>query len=305
MMAVLRLVRLPNLIVVAITQWLLAVPIIATTAISFDIASALNYEQLSLVILATLSISAAGYGINDILDHPIDMINRPDKVVVGRQISLGSAYWLVSSFTVFGFVCALIVAFQKDQLIWLWLYPLFCVLLGGYTQFFKTHPFVGNVFISLSCAAVAGLVYLAERSTLALLPTAERLAIEHIFMVFMLYAFLATWIREIVKDLEDYRGDHIGGRRTLPIFIGETKAKFVVHVLAAILAAVLLLYAFLWISFDTQPIAVLLSVCLAVCVLALQWGLIKAKDQKHYHLLSRCWKFFMLGGLILLFFYKN
>ena len=298
-----RLIRLPNLIVVGITQWVVAVPIIAWTAAEYNLSTALNHDQLLLLILATISIVTAGYCVNDVLDYPIDIVNHPKKVVVIRKISMRTVYWLTAFFGVFGFTCALILAFQKDEIDFLWLYPFFILLLGGYPKFFKTRPFAGNLLIAASCAGVAGLVWLAERSTWQAMPSEAKQEIKFLLIIFMVYAFLATWIREIVKDLEDYQGDMLGGRKTFPIAYGVKNAKKFIHFLAILLAATLVINAFYWGNFSERLPVVLLSVLLGISIVLMQWKLTYAIKPLAYHKVSSLWKYFMLGGLALLFLY--
>ena len=305
MIALFRLIRLPNLIVIAITQWVVAVAILARSASLHGLNPALDSDQLILLILATLNISAAAYCINDVLDYTIDLVNHPEKVIINKHISVGTVYWLILCFTIFGFICSLILALQKNELEFLWLYPFFTMLLGGYSRIFKMRPFVGNLLIAGSCAGVTALVWLAERVTWQAFPIQIKEEISHLLIVFMVYAFLATWIREIVKDLEDYQGDILGGRKTLPIAYGEKKAKWLIHFLAGLLALILAVNAFYWGDFSTQLPVVILSGILWTVVVYMQWLLHDAKSQSDYHYLSSLWKYFMLGGLILLFLYQN
>ena len=53
---------------------------------------ALNTFQFALLVIATLSIAAAGNVINDIHDVKADAINKPTKVIVGENISEKNAY---------------------------------------------------------------------------------------------------------------------------------------------------------------------------------------------------------------------
>lgn len=298
-----RLIRLPNLIVVAITQWMVAIPIIAWAAAENNLTTALNHNQLLLLILSTLSIVVAGYCVNDVLDYPIDIVNHPKKVVVIRRIRLRTVYWLIAFFGIFGFICALILAFQRDEIDFLWLYPFFILLLGGYPKFFKTRPFAGNLLISASCAGVAALVWLAERSTWHSMPAEAQNEIGFLLIIFMIYAFLATWIREIVKDMEDYQGDMLGGRKTFPITYGVKQAKTFIHFLAIILTVVLVVNAFYWGNLSSRLPVIALSVLLGLAIVFMQWKLISAKTPGAYHKVSSLWKYFMLGGLVLLFLY--
>jgi len=303
MLALFRITRFPNLVVITVTQWLVAVSIIGSSAVENGINTALNHQELILLMLATLSISAAAYCINDVLDYQIDIINHPKKVIVNKLISISTVYWLIMVFTIFGFICALILALEKGELKFLWLYPFFTLLLGGYSRIFKVRPFVGNLLIASSCAGVAGLIWLAERSTWSALPEDIKTNITYLLIIFMLYAFLATWIREIVKDLEDYHGDRVGGRKTLPITYSIFTAKIIIHFLAILLGTALAIYTFVWESSDFSSPVFVLTILLLILLFYMQGLLIYAKQQDEYHRLSRFWKYFMLGGLVLLFLY--
>jgi 4-hydroxybenzoate polyprenyltransferase len=299
MLPLLRLIRFPNLLVVALTQWLIAVPVLGAALIGEGLEPSLTQEELFLLIIATCCVTAAGYVINDLLDHNIDLVNRPGKVIVGQYIGIGTVSWLVSVFAIVGFICSLILAFSKQELEWLWLYPLILGLLGWYPNIFKRRPFAGNLLVAICCAGVAGLVWLAERSGWEQLPVAVKLEVRYILLLFMSYAFLATWIREIVKDMEDTAGDKLSGRETLPLSIGINSAKHIIYFLSFLLALSLLFNCL-----KTSVLVVIFSVFLLISLMFMTRLLMKANSSDDYHRLSTQWKFYLLGGLLLLFFYQ-
>ncbi|WP_367393174.1 UbiA family prenyltransferase [Lewinella sp. LCG006] len=268
------------------------------------IEAVLRPEELLLLIFATLCLTGAGYVINDLLDYPIDMINRPERVIVGKRISEGTVKWLVASLMFMGFFASLLLAFLKEELAWLWLFPLFALLLGYYPKYLKTRPFAGNLFIALSCAGTAGLIWLAERNAWCLLSEHAQAKVGFIILLFMLYAFLATWIREIVKDFEDLSGDIRLGRNTLPAYLGLASSKRFVIVLNTLLIITLGYGLIPWkYSFFQVPVAAV-SACLIIAVFVLMKRLLSASNPQHYYQLSQQWKYFLLGGLLLLFLYK-
>ncbi len=303
-MTILRLLRFPNLVVVALTQWLVASQILGKAYAQEGVIAVLQPEELWLLIFATVCLTAAGYVINDLLDYPIDMINRPERVVVGQRISEGTVKWLVASLVFTGFFSSLLLAFIKDELVWLWLYPLFALLLGYYPRFLKTKPFAGNLFIAFSCAGTAGLIWLAERSSWRLLSESKMDQVGFIILLFIGYAFLATWIREIIKDFEDLFGDTRLGRNTLPAYLGIAKAKQFVLALNVLLIITLGYGLTPWsASFFQIPVAAV-SACLIIGIVFLMTRMIQASQPKQYYRLSQQWKYFLLGGLLLLFLYK-
>ncbi|PSR14879.1 MAG: hypothetical protein DA408_05435 [Bacteroidetes bacterium] len=303
-MIFLRLIRFPNLLVVALTQWLVASHILGMAFQQAGLASTLASFELWLLIGATVSLTAAGYAYNDLLDYPIDMINRSDKVIVGKQISTSSVCWIIAVLTFTGFFSSLMLAFLQKEVSWLWLYPLFACLLAWYPRFFKTRPFAGNLLIAGCCAGVTGLVWLAERRVWQLLPDPFLAQVTYILVLFMVYAFLATWIREIIKDLEDRKGDQELGRQTLPVYWGVGGAKIVAWVLSLVLGLFLCSGILQLSAMNYQlPIAVL-SFCLLVWLVILSRQLQQSNSPQMYHTISTQWKFFLLGGLLLLFFFK-
>ena len=94
LIAILRLIRFPNLVVVAITQWLIANRVLGQAYQQENIAPILSSTELGLLIFATVAVAAIGYIVNDLKDLPVDLINRPDKVIIGKQISKKEAQQL-------------------------------------------------------------------------------------------------------------------------------------------------------------------------------------------------------------------
>ncbi|MEZ4987967.1 MAG: geranylgeranylglycerol-phosphate geranylgeranyltransferase [Saprospiraceae bacterium] len=300
-MAVFRLIRWPNLLVVALAQWLAGRQVLAISLEGAGFSPALTTLELWLLIMATVCITAAGYAINDLYDRPIDRINRPDKVIVGRLLSVGTARWVVAATGLSGFLFSLGLALVKGELEWLWLYPLLGILLAIYPLHLKTRPFAGNIFIAISCAGTVGLVWLAERGGWHQLPVANRLATALTLSLFMWYAFLATWIREIAKDLQDMEGDYHQHRRTLPLTYGIGKSKGIIYLLSALLAMGIIGGGIG--KQGTSPLLLATVALLLVWILYMSWLLLRAQSSEHYRMISRHWKFFLLGGLWWLYWF--
>ena len=118
---------------------------------------------------------------------------------------------------------------------------------------------------------------------------------------FSLFAFLMTWIREVVKDLQDQNGDRELECRTMPIVFGEMWTKVFVTVLIAVTAGLLCYFGFavlpfphIWNSLSTRYIVFGLLVPLA-CEVALLWAARIPSDYRHAQLLM---KFIMFLGTL-------
>ncbi|MEM1214843.1 MAG: geranylgeranylglycerol-phosphate geranylgeranyltransferase [Bacteroidota bacterium] len=299
-----RLIRLPNLLVIALTQWLIAKQVLGVAYAKANVIPALNTLELWVLILATAAISAAGYVVNDIADVEIDRVNRPDRLVIGKRINIVLAQRLASGFALLSFGCSLWLAWRKDELEWLWLYPVFGGLLLAYPRWLKTRPFLGNLWVSICCAGVLGLVWLAERAAWAQLSVHYILSTYIVLVSFLTFAFLVTWVREVVKDLEDRKGDERVGRQTLPIAYGNRFAKGFVLLLTAVLVGLLLILRWTGLG-NREPILLdTWSFSLVALAVILSVFLVKSTTNVAYHRISTAWKFYMLGGLFLLFCFK-
>ena len=77
----LRLVRTPNLIILALTQYLTRIFLVGPEHLW---KSAILDPRFSLLVLSNLLIASAGYIINDYYDIKIDTVNKPERVIIGK-----------------------------------------------------------------------------------------------------------------------------------------------------------------------------------------------------------------------------
>ena len=301
--ALLRLVRFPNLLIVALTQYLLYYELLLPAFRQYSLQPALDDEHFSLLVAVTLLISAGGYVINDIVDFRIDLINRPDTVVINRQVRVQSAYWLYFCFNLLGFLISLYLSFHIECIPLANLFPLAVILLFVYSTYLKSRPIVGNLLIALFCAGVAGIVWFAEREPFQqLLEQAPAIAgrLGGIISWYMAFAFLSTMFREIVKDMEDVQGDVGANCRTIPVRWGIRVAKGIAAAFGLGLA-VFLIYLPLGSPelFTRTSLVFLVFGILLPLFLALIW-VFRAHEKEQFHRLSQLTKFVMLSGLGLL-----
>jgi len=274
--AFLKLIRLPNLLIIVLTQYAIRYGIIYPIIFNFSGAQdiqgvGLKMSELDffLLSLSTVMIAAAGYIINDYFDLKIDRVNRPDKIIVGkyikRRIAMG-AHLIINAFAV---LIAGYVAYKVGnwKLIFLQLFSI-----GGlwyYSTMFKKQVIVGNIVVALLAALVpfiAGLYELIMQHATAddsvnmllfLLPQetpfddvmfmfSEVLSqIMKFVLGFSVFAFVSTMIREVIKDIEDYEGDKKYYSNTLAVIHGKEKAKIVAQVIAGVMVLLVGYYQYL------------------------------------------------------------
>jgi geranylgeranylglycerol-phosphate geranylgeranyltransferase len=180
-------------------------------------------QPLVLAMLSAMGLGALGNVANDLWDAEADRVNHPRRPLASGAIPPAAA--LVIGGVAGG--AALVLA----RLAGPWVLGVAVVAAAAmlaYSPFLKPVPVLGNVVV----AAVA---------SLPLLYGAGAVGDWRVGLVPFGIAALLHLAREIVKDVEDVRGDRAAGRRTIPIAWGER---------TAFLAASLALVAFV-------PVAVL------------------------------------------------
>ena len=197
-MAVLRLIRAPNLLIAA--AGVLAGGWIALGRIAFP-------KELVFAALSGMALGAVGNTWNDIRDVVADRVNRPGtRPLAAGQISRGVADFIVFDGALLGLACAGLVSG------WLFLAALAAlVVMLMYSAFLKPRPLLGNVAVALVAGSPPFYGALAVG-----VPAAG-------IVPWVLAAWL-HFVREIVKDVEDEPGDRTIGRRTLPIVVGRRPA---------------------------------------------------------------------------------
>ena len=187
------------------------------TLIAFALAVHIATEDLSLGLkdpqfwyacVCLLVISATGYWVNDAFDFKIDRENKPRKVIVNAHLSVKKV--LTAYFSAIVLVLGFSLLLQPPVL--LAVNAGVIVLLFLYAWFLKRTTVVGNIVIGLLTALVvyyAALLYIPRTA----------------LMWTIMFAFEVTFIREVIKDIEDIKGDLKFKLQTLPIRIGIQATK--------------------------------------------------------------------------------
>ena len=304
---IMRLVRWSNLLFLAALVWLMekwvAVPVLDKAAFGEQLPG----YMLLLIILATVFIAAGGYVINDYFDVKIDRINRPDEVIVTRSVSKPAAMRLSLSLSGIGIVCGIITAILLRSLTLGILFIIIPGLLWFYSSSYKRLFMVGNLIIALLAGLTPLLVAMANVAILQLRygTILSYTTLEHDLYAwlggFALFAFLLTWIREIIKDMQDQMGDRELECHSLPVVWGDMWTKIFVTGLIVLTLAIIghlwfhvLPFPLGWTSLSTRYIALGIVTPL-LGVLGLLWA---AKIPSDYKNCQQLVKFTMLLGML-------
>lgn len=303
MLNFIRLIRLPNLLIVALIQFIIYLKVLLPFFDANSINVTLPIVQFSLFVFTTILITAGGYIINDILDYETDLINKGESVILHKKIAVENATWLYLTASGGGFFVAIYLAFFIGHLDWVTLYP---IAIGGlfiYSRYLKKMPLLGNLVVSIFSAGVAGIILLAEKNGLEELMQVQPEASLKIYLIigfYMLFAFYTSFFRELVKDIEDIEGDAHEKHRTLPILLGIPKAKKLALALGGSL--LFLMLAAGWFSWDFfAPFnKFILSPAIVGLMIWTLFLLYKADEKIAFHRISQLTKYIMLGGILIL-----
>ncbi len=299
----LSFLRFPNLVIIALTQYVLRF----CTLYLFTDTPVFSELDFLIMVLATMIVAAGGYIINDIYDYPIDQMNKPEKTFINRLISRKNAWYLYISLNVL-VVLSGVYFYVRTGWKAAYLYPLIGIsMLWLYSYRLKKSILLGNFVVALFCALVPFMVYVPE-STAAFpeyellrnfeLQTADML--YNVFAAYAMFAFLSTFYREIVKDIEDKEGDAIYGGRTLPIVLGDRVAKITAFALGIALIYFVGVVVY-WEFYSGSNLRIAYAMTLIVLPILYSFHqLLLAKAKAEYHHVSQVIKVVMLTGLLYL-----
>ena len=299
----LKLIRYPNLVIIVLTQYLMRWGIIDPMLEVNHFELQMDAFHFFLLVLSTVTITAGGYVINDYFDTHTDLLNKPRQVLVGTTIHRRFAMILHIILNVFGVGLGFYISFHVGIPYLGFVFLLVVGLLWFYSTTYKRQFLVGNLMVALLTAIVPLMVPIFE---IPLLNAAYRqvmienqmnfMYILYWVLAFSFFAFLTNFIREIIKDMEDFEGDRVYGRKSLPVVLGTKTTKLVVHVL---LLATLTGLIFAWFEYlgDTITLVYFL-LFLWLPLLFLIFKTIKADDKQDFHLISQILKIVMLFGVL-------
>ncbi len=270
----------------------------------FGVDFGLTTLQISILVLATICIAAAGNVINDIYDVETDFVNKPDKLIVGKSISEKTAYNLFIALNVIGVGLGYYLSQSVGKSAFFSIFVIISALLYVYASYLKQTLLIGNIIISLLVAL--SLVVVGIFELLPVITTENRQTLFTFFKIILdyaLFAFAINLIREIAKDIEDIDGDYKAGMRTLPIVIGRERAGNILFVLTLIPLFAVSYYTINSL-YKNQIAVVYFLVFIIGPLFYISIKSFNAKTKKDYHKISNLLKLVMLLGMLSLLLYK-
>jgi 4-hydroxybenzoate polyprenyltransferase len=293
----LRLIRLPNLIIMALTMMLCRYCLILPAFHTEELITGTAPEHMSrlhfiLLTFATLLIAAGGNVINDRFDIVTDEINRPGKNIIGKRISIRSAERIFFILSGLGSILGIGLGLQTEKLVLAFIHPFCAISLWMYSSYYKRRFVSGNIliaFLSMLLVLVPGL-FEPEfyRNILYLL-------------IYGVFAFLLTLCREIIKDIEDVDGDERLQCKTLPIRYGEKVAKTIAF--SFLFITIVSLSFILYFLFHESTVTSWwnLGLIFILPLIGISYLTLTATEKKDFHSISLTLKIYMLLGSMSMF----
>ncbi len=302
-----KLIRIENLFMMVLTLWLLRSFVLQKLFLIDHIYFSPNNYLYIVLISSVVLIAAAGYMINDYFDVKTDSINHPETVVLDKTIKRRWAIILHLSFTSLGILLGVFVALKIGYLRLSLFHFIAAILLWFYSTRLKMKLLVGNIVVSLLTASVAFIPLVFE---IGILQKQEPefifnhgpllLSALKITVLFSVFAFITSMAREMIKDIEDFKGDKASGGATMPIVWGIRTSKFNAFFLLIITALLLSFVLYNSIRFERKIVTfnnIYIALVLILPLIILSYAILVSHASIHFKRASLFLKLIMLAGL--------
>ena len=132
----LKITRFWNLLIIGLAQYF--------AALFLEQHASLTDWRLFILSASTILIAAAGYIINDYYDVKIDLINKPERVVIGKEVNRRFALLFHSLLSLTGVALGFILNWKIGAINFMSAF-----LLWWYSNDLKRQPFIGNFVVAL------------------------------------------------------------------------------------------------------------------------------------------------------------
>jgi len=301
-----KLIRYKNLSIIVLSQFVIKFYLIN----SYLKNTSLTNIDFCIYLFALITIVAGGYIINDLYDVDIDKINKPHKIIIGKEISRTFAFTLYYMLNITGTGCGFYVSYVVNELWFGCIFLFFIFSLYRYSKYYKKRFLIGNIQVAFLTAL--SIISLAIFDIIPLGKTNNYEA-KMVFFIVSYYAgfsFITTLIREIIKDIEDIKGDQKIGGNTLAISYGIEKTKKIVILLIITTIIGIAYFQFFQYSVLTTTftnelrywgvniIEVLYTCSIQILLIFLAYDLTRSNKKSDFQFLSVLSKIIMIFGIL-------
>ena len=204
-------------------QYLSAIFILAPEIRALDI---LLDFYLFLIVFASAITIASGYIINNFYDSQKDLINRPNKSMLDRLVSQKSKLNVYFSLNFLAVLMASIVSWRAFLF-----FSAYIFMIWFYSHKIKKYPIIGNLMSALLAVTPFFAILLYFYNKISFEEIENHMSHFVVISAHAVFLFLLLLIREMIKDLENLKGDLVTDYRTIPVLYGEKISKQIITAL--------------------------------------------------------------------------
>jgi len=265
-----------NIMLIVVAQYLCSIYILAPDKPLLELLLDLN---LFLLIVCNSLVIAAGYIINNFYDWEKDLINKPYKTLLDKNISQRAK---INAYVIFNFTALIIAASISFRAVLFFSGYSFGIWL--YSHKLKKILYLGNLMAAALAITPFFTVFVYYKN------------LDFYIILHAVYLFLLLLIRELTKDMENLAGDLSQDYQTIPVRYGLSRSKFWISALTLLsfipsyllfisgeiglmkwyflLANILLVFAIVWVynsrsKNDYSLVHILLKIVLALGVFSI------------------------------------
>jgi 4-hydroxybenzoate polyprenyltransferase len=260
--------------VIALAQYLTSIFILAPERSTREV---ILDPNLLMLVLASAAAIAAGYIINNFYDSEKDLINRPRKVMLDRLVSQNTKLSIYFALNFSSVIMASYVSFKAVLFFAIYIFGIWL-----YSHKLKKITFVGNFVAAILALTPFFAVFVYYRN------------LDTVIFVHASFLFLVISMRELVKDLENMKGDLAQDYKTIPVVFGVKVSKGMLTLLAGLTLIPLFLLVTRY-NLGKMYLYFYGSLILLLLFLFVLW---QSKAKLHYLLLHNILKIIIVAGVI-------
>ena len=285
MASLFSVIRGYNIPVIILAQYLSAIFILAPEKKPLAILLDVN---LFLLVFASAITIASGYIINNFYDSKKDLINRPNKSMLDRLVSQSTKLQVYFALNFIAATLGLIVSWKAFLF-----FSTYIFLIWFYSHKIKKYTVLGNLTATIMAVIPFFALTLHFYYSLSFEDLISHKGHFAVIFTHAAFLFLLLLIREMIKDLENIKGDLVNDYQTIPIRFGEKISKQIITILC--LLTIVPVYILIEIyEIGYMDIYFYTSFIVLIFFLKYLW---KSNTKERYLMLHNLLKFLIVAGV--------
>lgn len=267
-------IRVYNIIVIVIAQYLTSIFILGHQKDTLEV---ILDPYLFVIILCSSIAIASGYIINNFYDYEKDIINRPIRSGIDKSIRKRTK---LNLYFVLNFSClclSLLISIRAASFFLVYIFALWL-----YSHKLKKIVIIGNICSAILTITPFFAIFLYYKN------------FELIIFIYALFLFFIILAKDIIKDLENLKGDFTLNYQTIAVVHGEKFSKVAISIIILISYINVIN---LILNFDIGLMFYYYYLCLFILayILFILW---KSRTKKDYLIIHNIMRVLIILGII-------